>query len=215
MKRSFDVITTGPARILAAGACLMAVLLLAACATGTLPVRVTRFVEPDFALDPTPRAEVVAARPELAARPDFTVFGDLVGERMRRFGFRPAAGGAADVRIRLDYDSRVVETRDSGPSIGVGIGAGHVGRHVGIGGSVGTTIATGGRRELYDHRVRLALERVADGRVLWEGRALANGTRLPLATAFPAMLDALLAEFPGRSGESRTVEMPLGSPRRP
>lgn len=192
------------------GGLVMAVLLmLGACATRTLPVQVTRFVEPDFALVPAPRAEVVPAHPELAKDPDFVIFGDMVGERMRRFGFRPADGGEPDVRIRLDYDGRAVETRASVPRIGIGIGAGHAGRHVGIGGSLGTTVATGARRVIHDYRIHLSLVRASDGRVLWEGRAFANGTRLNLKAAFPVMLDALLTEFPGRSGETHTVEVPL------
>ncbi len=203
------------ARLVASsGPAFVAVLFLGACAARTLPVQVTRFAEPELSLGSAPRAEVVAARPELAQDPDFLVFGNLVGERMRRFGFHPAGRDEPDLLIRLDYDGRAVETRASGPRIGIGIGAGHVGRHVGVGGSLGTSVTAGGRRTVHDYRIHLALVRASDGRVLWEGRALVNGTKLPLETAFPVMLDALLAEFPGRSGESRTVKVPLAADRR-
>ena len=183
-------------------------LLLAACAQGRIAVTVTPFYESPPGPLAGLAADVVPARPELAQDPAFADFGDRLGAKLARLGLIPAAGGPAAIHARLDYESRPRDERREGSRVGVGIGIGHVGRHVGVGGTVGVPIETGRRVTVYDHRVSVALVRADDGAVLWEGRALADGVSAPLAEVIDAMLDALFTDFPGQSGATRTVRLP-------
>ena len=180
----------------------------AACTSGRVPMSVTRFH--DAILEPLAgrAADVVPARAELAQDPRFVAFGDRLGQQLARLGLHPAHEAPAQIHARLDYASTPREERREGPRIGIGIGAGHVGRHVGVGGSIGMPIETGRRVKLWDHRVSVALVRAQDGRVLWEGRVLVNGTDKPLDAVFDAMLDALFSAFPGESGVTRTMLWP-------
>ncbi len=187
---------------------LIALLALAACTSGRLPMSVTRFYDPSLDSLAGRAADVVPARAELAQDPHFVDFGDRLGRRLARLGLHPAREGAAAIHARLDYAATPREERRAGPRIGIGIGVGHVGRHVGVGGSVGVPLETGRRVRLWDHRVSVALVRARDGQVLWEGRVLVNGTDRPLEAVFDAMLDALFATFPGANGVTRTILWP-------
>jgi hypothetical protein len=66
-----------------------------------------------------------------------------------------------------------------------------------------------------EHRLRLEMTRVgggaADARV-YEGTVLADAYAADMPTVFPLLLRSLLEDFPGRSGESRVVELSI--PRR-
>ncbi|RMF68200.1 MAG: hypothetical protein D6740_10930 [Alphaproteobacteria bacterium] len=190
---------------------LALLVLVAACANGRLPLSVTHFHDPAFeSLEPLANrtADVIPARPALADDPRFTDFGDRLGQRLARLGLRPAGGGPAAIHARLDYVSTPRQEQRRGPRIGIGIGVGHVGRHVGVGGHVGVPVETGRQVKLWDHRVSVALVRAQDGHVFWEGRVLLNGTGEPLDAVFDAMLDALFADFPGANGVTRTVLWP-------
>ena len=187
---------------------LIALLALAACASGRLPMSVTRFHDPALGSLAGRAADVVPARAELARDPHFVDFGDRLGRHLARLGLHPAREGPAAIHARLDYASTPREERREGPRIGIGLGVGHAGRHVGVGGSVGVPIDTGRRVKLWDHRVSVALVRARDGRVLWEGRVLVNGTDRPIEAVFDAMLDALFATFPGENGVTRQILWP-------
>ncbi len=187
---------------------LILLTLAAACTSGRMPMSVTRFHAPFVEPLAGRAADVVPARAELAQDPSFVAFGDRLGRQLARLGLHPVREEPAQIHARLDYASTPREERREGPRIGIGIGAGHVGRHVGVGGSIGMPIETGRRVKLWDHRVSVALVRAQDGQVLWEGRVLVNGTDKPLETVFDAMLDALFAAFPGENGVTRTVLWP-------
>ncbi len=189
-------------------AILPVLVLAAACTSGRVPMSVTRFHAPSIEPLAGRAGDVVPARSELAQDPRFAAFGDRLGQHLARIGLHPAREKPAQIHARLDYTSTPREERREGPRIGIGIGAGHVGRHVGVGGSVGVPIKTGRRVKLWDHRVSVALVRAQDGRVLWEGRVLVNGTGKPLDAVFDAMIDALFAAFPGENGVTQTILWP-------
>jgi len=48
-----------------------------------------------------------------------------------------------------------------------------------------------------------------DSKLLWQGRSVSSGSSGEIAQVLPTMIKALLKDFPGKSGKTRFIELPL------
>jgi len=186
--------------------------LLSACAVPGARVEVTR-----FHAAPPASGLSIALVPEAPAETDGLAFrarAEALAAELAGAGFPPAPPESADLIGTL---SARLATRPAAPAespvrIGVGIGGGS---RSGVSG--GVSIATGvgapRAREVVDAEMALVIRRRADPRPLWEGRAVASA--VPLSGALDAraldraLARALVADFPGPSGRTQRVRVPL------
>lgn len=172
----------------------------------------------------------------------FKQFGDLMNQRLSALGFKQYAGGGgpgqADYVVTLRYavygPSADVRTRYSGfgGRMGFGFGFGYApywGRApFGYPGydpfwDDHYDVET---RQLFTRRVEVNLFRAATYSTdrkerVFEGRAVSSGLNGQVEPVMPYILDAIFQDFPGRSGETRTVNVQVpdavesASPRPP
>ncbi len=185
--------------------------LLAACAQPGVEVAVTRFhTNPPR---PVQTVAVVPADPRGAESLAFAAEAAAVAAELERLGFPPAGPDSADLLATLSVatSQRAVAPSPSPVRIGFGVGGGS---RSGVSGgmSVSTGVGAPRSREVSDVEMTLAIRRRQDGLRLWEGRAVATGLGAAdmqdRAGLNRALASALLADFPGRSGETRTVRLP-------
>lgn len=203
----------GRLRFAAAAVLLMAV---AACAT-PFKADVSRFQSQL----PAPSGQtfaVVADDPKLSGGLEFAQYAGLVRDRLARLGYTPAGDPArADMIVRFDYG--VDSGRERVRSTGVGpywdpwygySPYGYWGRsrfgywggpwHYGWydpffdSGVESYTVYTSG--------MTLKIDRAADGRRLFEGKAEAVSTSNRLQYLVPNLVEAMFTGFPGNSGET-------------
>lgn len=183
---------------------------LTACASQRFEADVVRFhtMGPDIE---SRSISIVPARPGLEGL-EFTRYANLIGERLRSFGFRPATQGEpAELLALVDYSvmprALLNERGDSPVSVGVGVGG--VGSHVGV--SVGTVFGVGERRQdkVFARTLSLQLKDISANEVIFEGRVMSEGEEGSLPVIMPNMVDALFADFPGPSGETTHFEQSL------
>lgn len=200
----------------------MAFGLLAGCTTLTPSTDVTRFHRLGTTML-TPAAFTIAAPAPMlderaAVAPRLTsleqaTYEAAVSREMQRLGF--ALHASTDnapapyiVRVVVDRTPRTTTTRRSPVSVGVGGGTGSYGSGVGVG--VGINLGGGGSGDQVVTRLSVRIDRSGDPLALWEGRAeYAAGVRTPAAQpgiAADKLARALFEGFPGRSGETITVE---------
>ena len=142
-------------------------------------------------------------------------YADVVSAKLQSLGLRAAASGPADYVVTLQYDVRgpTPDVESRGGRFGWGVGFGH---HHGPWGW-GAAYDPGfdhytDTRQLFVRRVELDIYRGATYDTLkkervFEGRALSTGQNGQLEPVMPYILDALFKEFPGRSGETKTVSV--------
>ncbi len=158
----------------------------------------------------------------------FKQFGDQMNERLSALGMRQYTGGggptSADFVVTLRYavygPTADVRTRYSGfgPRPGFGFGYGY-GPYWGRGpfGYMGYDpfwddhydIET---RQLFTRRVEVNVFRGSTYNSerkdrVFEGRAVSSGLNGQIEPVMPYILDAIFQEFPGRSGETKTVNV--------
>lgn len=209
-------------------AALVALVALAGCATTKYVVSdVTRYHD----LRESPQGKtfaIVALDDDQESSFAFRQFGDLINQRLSALGLRQYTGGggptAADYVVTLRYavygPSADVRTRWSGFSGRFGFGYGYgFGSHWGRGpfGYWGYDPFWDDRynidtRQLYTRRVEVNFYRGATYNAerkerVFEGRAVSSGTNSQVEPVMPYILDAILQDFPGRSGETRTVNV--------
>jgi hypothetical protein len=56
-------------------------------------------------------------------------------------------------------------------------------------------------------QLTLQIRKASDGTAIWEGRASATAPGADALTAAPALLQALLKNFPGPTGQTQTVKV--------
>lgn len=213
----------GRARMAAAA---MLLLVLAACAT-PFNAKVSRFQSQL----PAPAGQsfyVVADDPALAGGIEFSQYARLVADRMAGLGYVPAdAPEQADLLVRFDYgvDKGRERIRSTGfsrdpfwnPWYGYGR-FGYYGPHRyspwGYGwydpwfdsGVESYTVFTSG--------IELKIDRRADNRRLFEGRAEAVSTANRLGYLVPNLVEAMFTGFPGNSGETVRISVAPEKTRR-
>jgi hypothetical protein len=194
--------------LIAAGALA---LLVAGCAsTPKFSADVTRF----HLNQPLARGAVfVEAAPTATPTMEDRFWQAAVASELQRLGFTVADTRASAELVGVvgvGRGTRATAARSSSPSVGVGMAGG--GSTVAGGLSVG--IPLGGQRsgETVSTSLELALRRASDATTIWEGRAVSSapaGSALAQpATLAPQLAGALLADFPGASGQ--TVRYPRG-----
>lgn len=203
----------GRLRFAAAAVLLMAV---AACAT-PFKADVSRFQSQL----PAPSGQtfaVVADDPKLSGGLEFAQYAGLVRDRLARLGYTPAGDPArADMIVRFDYgvDSGRERVRSTGVGpywdpwygyspygywgrsrFGYWGGPWHYGWHDPFfdSGVESYTVYTSG--------MTLKIDRAADGRRLFEGKAEAVSTSNRLQYIVPNLVEAMFTGFPGNSGET-------------
>lgn len=194
---------------------LLSLPLLAACATALPPVEVTRFHRIDPATTAVPGPFMFEAAggesPSLADRAHQAA----VAAELERLGFRehrgaPAMQGGYLVRVDVERLEGPPTQGPGGVNVGVGGATGGYRSGVGVGVGLDLTNLFRDRRDIILTRLSVSIRRQGDDLALWEGRAenvARSGTPAAQPNVAAAKLaSALFADFPGRSGETITVE---------
>jgi Domain of unknown function (DUF4136) len=225
-------------RIAIAGLVLATLHAVAGCASG-LTAQVTSFhrlaasgAEPGGT--PTPAARTSAPPPlagrsfEMRPSPDqqgsleFDRYASLVRQALIEQGLvdRGPTGAGSIPAAELAVDLRYSATSSSGRLTG-GAGSGGgvtIGSGVGGGSSFGVGIGLGfpivgsaADRVSYRHELRVTIERsgAAESPRVFEGQVVSEDSAASLASVMPALVRALFQDFPGVSGVSRVVSVPL------
>jgi hypothetical protein len=61
----------------------------------------------------------------------------------------------------------------------------------------------------YTRIAELTISNRMTGKIVWQGRNRSSGSSGEIAQVLPTMLDALLKDFPGPSGKTRHVTLPM------
>ncbi len=140
------------------------------------------------------------------------VYVDAVAAQLALRGFQPVdALAQADLTGIVGFRQEVRAGGSRGSGFSVGIGGGTSGRGVGIGGGVTIPIGKAKPNDIAVSTLSLQLKRRADGSVIWEGRAisesLSSSPGASPGTIAPKLAAALLAGFPGPSGQTVRVKL--------
>lgn len=203
-----------PVRILM----LMPVLLLAGCGPQVLDVDVTRFHT--LAPASAPRSFSMLPGPNQRGSLEFESYAQLVGAELESRGWRPVAATAgaepeAVVFVHWALGQPRTETWQSPTSVWGGYGWGP---HPWWGGGAWyDPFPYSETRSITYYPKWLSVD-ILDGpswrdgkpRRLFEGRAVAEGTRPILPPAIPYLVRALFTDFPGANGQTVNVELPVG-----
>ena len=178
------------------------VMLLAGC-TRSFEAEVTRFHQ--IAQTGGQTATIVAADPQLQGL-EFSSFADLVGSHLARYGYSAAGKSTPDLRVIMGYGLAEIGSERSGPVVGIGMG--HFGRHVGFSYS-GLFNLGSGRHYYYSYQLDLVIEDAASGQRIFEGRSVTRGRGANMGAVMPYLVAALFENFPGQSGQTLVVELPV------
>lgn len=151
---------------------------------------------------------------------EFAQYASVVSERLAAYGYRPAEGGKPELIVKFDYgvdkgQPKVVSRQTLrpggfGPWGGGPWGYGPYGRRWGYGSAFYYGWDSFGydpwyqeidTYTVYTSHADLIIERAADGKRVFEGKAKARSTNDALPTLVPKLVEALFTNFPGQSGE--------------
>lgn len=204
----------------------LALVALSGCAT-SFKADVARFQQL-----PAPAGQsftIVADDPRLSGGLEFSHYADLVGQRLSQTGYVPASDPArADLIVRVAYD--VDNGREKVRSTGFAGGP-----YGGFGGGWGGGWGWGGARwgrpwgygfydpwlfgpgggfndvssyTVYTSDLSMKIDRAADNRRLFEGRASAQSLSNKLTYLVPNLIDVMFTDFPGQNGENVKITLP-------
>jgi Domain of unknown function (DUF4136) len=191
-----------------AGGCLLALALLGGCASERMKADVVRF-HSGFAVQQGQSMAIAPVDSALAGGLEFSTYASLLAERLARLGYKSVANGPADLVVELAYGQVTRDTSIEGGrspvTVGVGVGGGS--GSFGLGGGINFPIGKGSNqnRGMRDTQVRVRIKRSGEDKPLWEGRATSESLNVEsnsLTGLMPAMLDAVLSNFPGESGKT-------------
>lgn len=203
----------------------IALLAVSAC-TQPFEAKVSRFQ----AL-PVPEGQtftIEAADPRNRGGLEFAQYAGLVSQRLAAYGYRPADSGKAELVVTFDYGvdkgtPKVVSRPAPGPAFGPwGYGGfGPYGRRWGYGSAFYYGWDPFGydpwyrdidTYTIYTSHAELTIERAADGKHLFEGKAKARSLDDALPRLVPNLVEAMFTNFPGNSGEE--VKITVAPPDR-
>ncbi len=211
-------------RSLLAFAAPLALLAVGGCAEN-FNARVARFQRL-----PVPQGQtfaIVPINPANAGGLEFATYAGLVSQHLAQQGYRPVAGGPADMTVQLGYGvgpGQEKVTTNPGFECGYGgfggwgggFGWGGYGRFGGYGGwgGPGWRYGWGGgfgcpdveSYTVYASWLTMNITR-ADGAKLFEGRARARSTTDALTVLVPNLIDAMFTGFPGNSGQDIRISI--------
>lgn len=204
----------------------VAALLAIGCATASLQGSVTRF----HALESGSRSFVILPENEQQGSLEFRTYAGFVSEKLRATGWREATLETADVAIFVQYKiSQGHRVTFNYPVFGaVPTGTTNTYGTVNTFGNTSTinatttqqstfgVVGTGtGSRTEYDRAVRITMYSLPTYRQsqkmesVYEGEIRSTGSTGDLPTVMPALLNGLFQDFPGKSGTTRTVSIPI------
>jgi len=73
----------------------------------------------------------------------------------------------------------------------------------------GVTGAASETSIVYTRIAELTIKSRKTGKIVWQGRNRSLGSSPEIAFVMPTMIDALLTDFPGKSGRSRLINLPI------
>lgn len=163
---------------------------------------------------------VVADDPGLSGGLEFSHYADLVGQRLTQTGYVAASDPArADLIVRVAYDvdngREKVRSTNFGPDPFYGGWGwrGRWGRPWGYGFYDPWLFGAGGYTDVssytvYTSDLTMKIDRAADNRRLFEGKATAQSLSNKLTYLVPNLVDAMFTGFPGRNGENVKITLP-------
>ena len=220
-------------KILAVAAAPLALAALSGCAQ-TFDARVNRF----SMLPPAPQGETFIIQPvdpKLEGSIEFRSYAGLVAQELQRFGYRPAVDSrSANLVVALDYyvDNGRERVTTTPGFTGWGWGGywGHPfggwgwrrGGWGGWGGGWGLYDPFWGpgwgadvrSYTVYESQLRMEISRTNGGERVFEGTARATSRSDDLPWLVPNLVQAMFTGFPGNSGQTIKVSIPMPS-RRP
>jgi Domain of unknown function (DUF4136) len=218
---------------------LLLLLALAAGCAATVTTQVTPFHDLTGSLEG--QRFVIVPTPEQQASLEFSTYADLVRQALVGKGLVDAGNdrASADLGVSMSYEvlghgSTPRPLTGTTGSFGFGAGSGGFsGGAIGIG--IGFPIGGGSSGELAFQRtlhVRIDRLRAGNGEAaaptpgrspppgmpapanrVFEARAISEGESASIAPVMRAMVQAIFDEFPGESGKTRVVSVPLGESR--
>ena len=197
----------------------LALVALSGCAT-SFKADVARFQQL-----PAPAGQsftIVADDPRLAGGLEFSHYADLVGQRLTQTGYVAAGDPArADLIVRVSYG--VDNGRERVRSTGIGAPdpffyggwgwRGRWGRPWGYGFYDPWLFGSSGYNDIssytvYTSDLSMKIDRAADNRRLFEGKAQAQSLSNKLTYLVPNLIDAMFTGFPGQNGENVKITLP-------
>ncbi len=202
---------------------LALVLLVAACGPRMVTSQVTRFhqLPPGFAGQ---SFTIVPERDQIGSL-EFQAYADQVAAQLAAHGLRPVPDTAhSDLEVKLDYGvgpGRTAIYTSPGPYGSFGLGYGRFGhRHWGTGVGLGFPLYGPAYYDTYTvtkYDRWLAVDilegpQFRKGRPVsvFEGRAVSEGSSRDLPQVVPYLARALFDNFPGMSGQTVRVAVPVG-----
>jgi hypothetical protein len=201
------------------------ILSLSACAS-TFDANVSRFQREL----PAPTGQtfaIVADDPRDQGGLEFSQYASLVAAQLQKVGYVPGTPESADLVVRFDYGvdqgrDKLQTTGFSDPYWGGWYGPGYGGRggfygRRGWGGGWGwgwydpwmhgpgynsVDVVT-----VYTSGIDLKIDRRADGKRLFEGKAEAASTSNRLPYLVPNLVEAMFTDFPGHNGETVRISV--------
>lgn len=205
---------------------LAAAIFLGGCAS-TVTTQVTSFHQLADSLQG--RRFVITPSPEQQTSLEFGTYANLVREALVGKGLVDAAErglGAADLGVALSYGvtgSTSGFRSGTGGYAGIGAGSGGGFSMSGVGIGIGFPIGGGGAAETqYQRNLTVQIDRLsgaasagqaASGTRVFEAQAISEGESASLAPVMRAMVQAIFQDFPGPSGTTRVVRLPLDETR--
>jgi len=197
----------------------LSALALSGCATG-LNTRVSRFQQLSA---PTGQTFFVQAKdPRLDGSLEFQHYADVVAAQMTQHGYQRAADPAhADLVVDMHYGvdhgrERIVSDPDPWGPWGPWGGGFWGGRGWGWGWRdpflLGPSYGNVHSYTVYTSELDLDIDRTADGKQVFQGRAEAHSNTDSLPRLVPQLITAMFTGFPGNSGE--TVKITVQPERR-
>lgn len=186
---------------------LVALLMLAGCASGPSGINVTRFhmgtpiAKGSIYIEPKDTSKVNDL--------EFRSYVATVAQELATIGFTPVPTLATAEYIgTLSYGQSLQAVTHRAPvSVGFGMGGGSYGSNGG--GAIGTGVNVpigGGTGVMSVNQLALQIKRKSEQTVIWEGTAVGQtsggSADATLGSALPALAKALLRDFPGAPGST-------------
>lgn len=204
----------------------LAALILTACGPRMVTSDVTRFHTLLSAAAPEAQSFTILPRQNQVGSLEFQQYAELLANRLTALGYRPVPpeSATADIVVFLDYGVTTgpVEVRSSPVygSIGLGYGFGRWPHRYSVGGGfpfypfdgvVGydTYSVTRYTRWIDVEMLKGPEFRAGKPTSLFEGRAVSEGSGKSLPAVMPYMVTALFDHFPGPSGQTVEVSVPV------
>lgn len=199
-------------------AAVLGLAVLAGCAS-TVPAQITTFNRHEAGAPAwAGRRFVIEPLPDQRGSLEYASHAQRIRGALQKHGLVPVdSPSMAELLVHFDYGSggNVASTVDHGvrSSISFGVGGGfRTGWGLGVGIPVGGSAAG---EMLYRHQLQMQINRLKPGvqgpeagERLYESTLVTQGESASITPLMPAMIDALLADFPGENGKTRTIRFP-------